>query len=804
MKSHVRVAVIGGGIVGCSVLYHLTKLGWSDVCLIERSELTSGSTWHAAGGMHTLNSDPNVAKLQDYTIRLYKELEEISGQSCSIHLSGGFMLADTPERMDFLKMAVAKGKYLGMESELVSMDEVKRANPLIETQYFLGAMYDPFEGHVDPSGVTHAYAKAARMAGAEVYRFNPVIELIPTADGGWTVVTEKGTIEAEMVVNAGGLWAREVGRMVGLELPILAMEHQFLITEDIPEVKALDREMPHFIDFGGEAYLRQEGHGLVLGTYEQACVPWSPRTTPMDFGHELLQPDLDRIAPSLEVAFKHFPCLATAGIKQVINGPFTFAGDGNPLVGPVPGLRNYFVACGVMAGMSQGGGVGLSLAQWMIEGEPGMDIFAMDVARYGDFATRGFTNTKVQENYKRRFNITFPNEELPAARPLRTTPIYDRLKARNAVFGAGYGLEHALWFAPEGTEPFEEPTFRRSNAFAPVAAECRAVREGVGLLEISNFAKYEVTGPGAADFLDGLFTARLPEVGKLKLSPMLSTKGRLIGDFTIARRGPEMFMLIGSGVAEAYHMRWFGARMPESGVRLDCKSSAVGGLAVAGPKARELVSRLTDEDVSAEAFPFLTVRDLDLGELRATIGRISFTGELGFEIWVGVDYLLALYEMLTKAGAELGLTLFGGRALQSLRLEKSFGAFTREYTSDYTPFEAGLGRFVSFKKGGFVGHDAALEAKEKGPRWKLSTFVVDDDGVDALANEPIHHDGNVVGWVTSGGYGHVIEKSIALGYVPADLAEPGGKFEIVILGDPRPATLVGEPLYDPAGGRMRS
>ena len=413
MKSHVRVAVIGGGIIGCSVLYHLTKLGWSDVVLIERSELTSGSTWHAAGGMHTLNSDPNVAKLQDYTIRLYKELEEISGQSCSIHLSGGYMLADTPERLDFLKMAVAKGKYLGMESELVTMDEVKRANPLVETQYFLGAMYDPFEGHVDPSGVTHAYAKAARMAGAEVYRFNPVIDLQPKADGGWTVITKDGTIEAEIVVNAGGLWAREVGRMVGLELPILAMEHQFLITEDIPEIVALDFEVPHCIDFGGEAYLRQEGKGLVLGTYEQACVPWSPRTTPADFGHELLQPDLDRIAPSLEVAFKHFPCLATAGIKQVINGPFTFAGDGNPLVGPVPGLRNFYVACGVMAGMSQGGGVGLSLAQWIIEGEPGVDIFAMDVARYGDFATRCYTNTKVQENYKRRFSITFPSMKAP-------------------------------------------------------------------------------------------------------------------------------------------------------------------------------------------------------------------------------------------------------------------------------------------------------------------------------------------------------------------------------------------------------
>ena len=537
MKAHVRVAVIGGGVVGCSVLYHLTKLGWSEVVLLERDELTSGSSWHAAGGMHTLNSDPNVAKLQDYTIRLYRELEDISGQSCGIHLSGGIMLAGTPERLDFLKSAHARGKVLGLDSEFISIAEAKRRHPLIEAGHFVGALFDPYEGHVDPAGVTHAYAKAARMAGAEIYRKTPVIELKPEADGGWRVITPAGTIKADAVVNAGGLWAREVGRLVGLELPVLAMAHHYLVTEDVPEVVAHDGELPHCIDFEAEIYLRQEGKGLLLGTYEKDCRPWAEHTTPADFSHELLEPDLDRIAPSLEVAFQHFPAVGRAGIKRVINGPFTFAPDGNPLVGPVPGLRDFYVACGVMAGFSQGGGVGLTLANWIVDGDPGMDVFAMDVARFGDFATRAYTNAKVRENYSRRFSITFPNEELPAARPLRTTPVYDRLKARGAVFGAAFGLEHALWFAPAGAPPHEVPTFRRSNAHEPVGRECRAVREGVGILEIANYGKHEVAGPGAEAWLDRLLAGRLPEQGRVALSPMLSPNGRLMGDLTVVPAG---------------------------------------------------------------------------------------------------------------------------------------------------------------------------------------------------------------------------------------------------------------------------
>jgi len=500
MKSHVQVAVIGGGVVGCSVLYHLTKFGWKDVVLLERDELTCGSTWHAAGGMHTLNGDPNVAKLQKYTIELYKEIEEISGQSCGVHLPGGLVLAGTPERMDWIRMAEARSRYLGLDAHVVSIDEAARRMPLLDKKYFIGALYDPLEGHLDPSGTTYAYAKAATKQGAEIHRKTKVESLTQRADGGWDVVTNQGTIVAEHVVNCGGLWAREVGRMVGLELPVLAMEHQYLITEDIPSLP--QEELPHLIDFEGEIYLRQERKGILLGTYEQNGLPWSPKETPWDFSAELLPPDLDRIAHNLEVGFLHFPALADAGIKRIINGPFTFAPDGNPLVGPVRGLRNYWVACGVMAGFSQGGGVGLALANWMITGDPGFDVFAMDVARYGDWATLAYTNAKVRENYGRRFRVTFPNEELTAGRPLRTTPLYDRMKAANAVFGASFGLEYPLWYAPEGTEAKEEITFRRSNAHAHVAEECRAVRTGVGLIETSGYAKYEFSGSGAEDFLN--------------------------------------------------------------------------------------------------------------------------------------------------------------------------------------------------------------------------------------------------------------------------------------------------------------
>ena len=808
MKTTAQVVVIGGGVVGCSVLYHLTKKGWKDVLLLERDQLTSGSTWHAAGGFHTLNGDPNVAMLQSYTVGLYKELEEISGQSCGLHLSAGIMLADTPERMEFLKTTVAKGRYLGMHTEIISITEAKNYFPFIEDQHFIGALLDPNEGHLDPSGTTYAYAKAARLGGATIEVQTKVESLEQKPDGTWRVITNKGVVECEHVVNAGGLWAREVGRMVGIELPVLAMEHMYLVTEEIPEIvaynKSAGKEIGHVIDFGAECYLRQEGKGIVLGAYEKACKPWSPKETPWSFGQELLAPDLDRIAPSLEVAFKHFPRLENVGIKRVINGPFTFAPDGNPLVGPVQGRTNFWSACGVMAGFSQGGGVGLALSNWMVDGDPGFDIWGMDVARYGDWATRTYTNAKVRENYSRRFSIRFPNEELPAARPLQTTPLYDTLRAQGAVMGDSWGMETPLWFAPPGEKAQDIVSFHRSNDFASVKAECLAVRNGVGVTEIANFAKYEITGAGAEPWLLKVMTNTMPRLGRLMLTPMLNEQGKIIGDFTVAKAADRRYMMWGSSQAQVYHMRWFEQHLPKDGsVKIEPYGMKLIGLSIAGPRSRDLLQRLTDDDVSGEAFKFMDYREMEVATVRAKVNRVTYSGDLGYEIWVAPEYQLRLYNSIMAAGADLGIRNFGMRALLCLRLEKNFGTWYREFRPIYGPFEAGLDRFVKLDKPDFIGKAAAVKEKTEGPKRTRICMVVDATDSDVMGDEPIWSSSKVVGWVTSGGYGHYVDQSLAQGYIPTELVKTGMQLEIEILGERRPARLQMDPPFDPEARRMR-
>ena len=508
MKTTARVIVVGGGVVGCSVLYHLTKLGWSDVMLLERSDLTSGSTWHAAGGFHTLNGDTNMAALQGYTIKLYRELEEITGLSCGLHHVGGVTLADNQDRFDMLLAERAKHRFMGLETEIVGPEDIAKIAPITNTDGIIGALYDPLDGHLDPSGTTHAYAKAARMGGAVIETHCIVRETNPRSDGSWDVVTDKGTIHAEHVVNAGGLWAREVAAMAGTYLPLHPMEHQYVVTDAIVEIYDRDTEHPHVMDPAGESYLRQEGRGLCIGFYEQPCKAWAVDGTSWDFGHELLPDNFDKIEDSIAFAYKRFPALERAGIKSVIHGPFTFAPDGNPLVGPVPGLRNYWSACGVMAGFSQGGGVGLMLAQWMIEGEPERDVMAMDVARFGPWATKEYTRPKVIENYQRRFSVSYPNEELPAARGLRRTPMYDTFDQMGAVWGFQYGLEVPNYFANSDEPRFETPSFRRSNAWDATRREVKTVRQAVGINECHNFGKYEVTGANARAWLGRIMAGR--------------------------------------------------------------------------------------------------------------------------------------------------------------------------------------------------------------------------------------------------------------------------------------------------------
>ncbi|WP_192258108.1 GcvT family protein [Mesorhizobium caraganae] len=805
METHARVVVIGGGVVGCSILYHLAKLGWSDVVLLERSELTSGSSWHAAGVIHTINSDPNIARMQGYTINLYKELEDLTGQSCGIHRPGGLYLASTPERLDYLRQERAKARYMGLDTDFISLEHARDLNPLIEPSKYLGALFEPVDGHVDPSGVTHAYAKGARHYGAKVIRDCPVIETNPREDGGWDVVTPRGTIHAEILVNAAGLWAREVGRLAGIDLPIQPMEHHYLITETIPEIEAHGREIAVTVDYEGNAYTRQEHKGLLLGTYETNCVPWAVDGTPLDFGHELLQDDLSRVSERLETAFERMPAIGRAGIKKVVNGPFTFGPDGNPLIGPVPGLKNYWTAVGVMAGFCQGGGVGLCMAEWMIYGEPSIDVWGMDIARFGEFATRDWGRVKSAENYSRRFILTYPNETLPAGRRQKTTALYDRLAAKGAVMGVSHGLEHALWFAPTPQEAQETPTFRRSNAFSHVADEVSAVRQGVGMIEIANYAKHEVQGPGAEAFLDRLLANRLPKVGRLALTPMLTPKGKLYGDLTVARLDRETFYLFGSGAAQNMHRRWFESHMPETGVSYHNKSDSLHGLAISGPRSRGLLQRVTREDVTSSGLRFRDVRRMTVGGVPAMVARVSFSGELGYELYVAPHYQVTLYEALSKAGEDLGLRIYGGRALMSMRLEKNWGVWTLDFRPDFTAAESGLDAFIAFDKAArFIGRDAALAARERGAEKRLVTMVVDTADVDCVADEPIFHDGACVGYVTSGGYGHTVKKSLAMGYVPSALAQDGTRLRVELLGEFYEATVTTQPLYDPDGGRMRN
>jgi dimethylglycine dehydrogenase len=795
MKTTTRVAIIGGGVVGCSVLYHLTKLGWSDVMLLERSELTSGSTWHAAGGFHTLNGDTNMAALQGYTIKLYRELEALTGMSCGLHHVGGVTLADNQDRFDMLVAERAKHRYMGLETEIIGPDEIAKIAPVTNTDGIIGGLYDPLDGHLDPSGTTHAYAKAARMGGAHIETHCKVLSTTQRADGTWDLVTDKGSVHAEHIVNAAGLWAREVGAMAGVYFPLLPMEHQYIVTEDVAQIAAMidaGGEHPHVMDPAGESYLRQEGRGLCIGFYEQPCRPWAVNGTPWDFGHELLADDFDKIEDSIAFAYKRFPALESAGVKSVIHGPFTFAPDGNPLVGPVPGMRNYWSACAVMAGFSQGGGVGLTLAQWMVEGEPERDVFAMDCARFGAWITPGYTVPKVIENYQRRFSVSYPNEELPAARGLRRTPMYDHFSSMGAVWGAQFGLEVPNYFAQTGEPDFETPSFRRSNAWDAVRREVKAVRSGVGINEVHNFSKFLVSGTGARAWLDRIMAGRIPQAGRLSLTPMLSPKGKLIGDFTVSCIREGLFQLTASYGSQTYHQRWFEENMAP-GVTLQNISDQRTGFQIAGPKAAEVLQSCTTVNVAE--IKFLDVIELMVGSTACLAQQVSYTGDHGFELYCDPMAQRTLWDSLWEAGKPQGMTPFGMRAMMSLRLDRFFGSWLSEFSPDYTAAETGLDRFISFRKPvDFIGRSAAEAERLTPPERQLVIFEVDALDADVVAYEPVFINGTVQGFCTSGGYSHHAEKSIAFALVPRAAVTDDLQAEIEILGRLRPAKRLLEPL----------
>ena len=804
MQNHARVAVIGGGVVGASVLYHLTQLGWRDVMLLERAELTAGSTWHAAGGVHTLNGDSNVAALQAYTIDLYREIERVSGVSCGLHRTGCIYLAVTENEAEFFKSEDAKARHLNVGLHFIDFDEVRERNPLIDISHYRAAMFDPNDGHVDPSGVTHAYAKAARDAGAQIRRHTPVTAIRRLRSGEWELSTPAGPVRAEYVVNAAGLWAREVGRLMGVELPVVPMEHQYLVTNDIPELAALGHEIPAAVDFDGAVYLRQEGKGLLVGTYEQDCRHWAVEGTPANFGVELLPPDIERIVGPLDKVMQRMPVMRSAGVKRIVNGGMVFSPDGNPLIGPLPGHDTAFVAAGCMAGFSQGGGIGLAVARWIVDGEPGMDVFAMDVSRFGDFANAAYVRAKTRENYQRRFILPCWNEELPAARPLRTSPIYDRLEAAGAVFGVSAAHEIPLWFAPSPAQAHETPSFYRSSAFARVAEECRAVREAVGIWETSSYCKLEISGAGAESWLDGILANRLPrDTGRIALSPLLTPRGRILGDLTVARLEEDRFLLIGSPSAESYYLRWLRQRLPPAAqVSIRSRTRELCGLSVTGPRARELLERVTTADLSDAALPFLRSRSMTVGLAHALVMRISFTGELGYEIYMAPDEQRHVFDCLSEAGASLGVRCFGLRALNALRLEKGYGVWGREYSADATPDEAGLSMFVRVDKGDFVGRDAVIESRRRAPARRLTLLAIESRDPDPSGGEPVYVDGKPVARLTSAAFAPRLGHSLGFAYLPSD-SGPSAEVVVQVLSWRLPARILTQAPYDPLGARLR-
>ena len=806
VKNQSRVVVIGGGIVGAAVLYHLTKLGWPDVVLVERKQLTAGSTWHAAGGFHAMNSDPNVARLQAYGISVYREVEEISGQDVGMHLTGGIQVAATAERWENIKYEHAKHKVLGIDSHLLTPEELRKLCPIMDTADVIGGLFDGNEGNIDPYGSTHALAKAARQGGAEVYVNTMVEDLVHKPDGTWTVVTDRGNIQCEHVVNAAGLWAREVGAMAGVHVPIVPMEHHYLLTGEIDELTEWDGELPLVLDLDGEMYLRQEHNGVLLGVYERHSTPWSVQGTPWDFGEtDLLEVRLDDIADALTQGFERFPAVAQTGIRRVINGPFTFAPDGNPLVGPVRGVRNYWSCCGVMAGFSQGSGVALALSQWMIDGEPEGDVFAMDVNRFGPYATGAYAVEKGKEFYENRFYLLCPNDEWPAARPLKTSALHGRLQAANAVFGVSFGLEVPLWFAPGGTEPVELPSFRRSNAHDPVGDECRAVAGGVGILDGSSFAKYEVSGPDSVAFLNRLFAGRLPTVGRIRMGPMLSPSGHMKGDLTLMRIAGDRFRIIGSGYLQEFHMLWFEQHAGNFDVDIQNRSDDLTTIAIAGPASRDLMKSVAHGDFDTGAMPFMSVRTMDVGLAEAEVARLSFTGELGYEVYVPTAFAGPVYDRLLEAGRRFDMRPFGNRALVSMGMEKSFGVWSREFTPDYTPRMCGMDRWIDYGKVDFVGREAALADREAVPEHRLVALEIDAGEADAWGYEPIWQGENYAGYVTSGAYGHRVGKSLALGYVQTPCLETlDSELSVHLVDGRRPARLLPEPPYDPGASKMRA
>ena len=779
----------------------MSKFGWKDICLLERSVLSAGSSWHAAGGIHALNADPNMSALQAYTIDLLPKVEKESGENIGLHMTGGLTMAGTPERWEWLQSAYRVYQSIGIEDCRVGTpQEASKLNPIMSTEGLLGGMWADREGYLDTTGTVKAYAAAARKQGAEYYE-NTKVESLSQTKEGWQIITNKGVINCEHVVNAAGLWAKQVGRMAGIELPVSPLKHHYLISDSIPEIEKLDFEVPMTVDLEGFTYLRQDQKGVLLGIYEINHEHWAMDGAPWDYGMELFQEQTDRIENEITLGFQRYPCLQEVGVKTWVNGAFTFSPDGNPLMGPVPGKKGYWCACAVMAGFLQGGGVGKSLAEWMIYGEPEADVFGMDVARYGKYAeNKQYIKETTGQFYSRRFVMTYPNEQLPAGRPLKMSPAHDAMTENGCQWGVSWDLEVPLYFAPKDFK--ETPSLKRSNAFEIVKNECLNVKNGVGLLDISGFSRFEVTGTNAEDWLDKVFACKLPKKGKASLAPMLSPSGKLKGDLTIFNWGDGSWWVMGSYYLRNWHMRWFSENLTPNVFIRDLGEDYCG-FSISGPRSKELIRNLTDSEIGK--LPFMGCGNYDIGLIQTKIGRLSVAGELGYEINCRMGDHIALRRLLLENGKQFGIHEYGFNALLSMRLEKSFGIWSAEYTQGYTPGMTGLDRWINWQKNDFIGKKASyLEKSGNGPNQKLVTLEVDSSDSDASGFEPIWKNGKRVGFITSGGYGHRVQKSLAMGLINTDLAESGQEIDVHIVGKEKKAKIIPVSPYDPKGELMRA
>ena len=807
MINHARVVIVGGGMMGTSLLYHLAQEGWKDIVLVEKGELTSGSTWHAAGQCPSFIADYNMAKIHDYGNRLYPQLEEITGQYVSWHGCGGIRFAYTQDELDWFYHVAGVGKLIGFRCEIIDPAKIRQINPFVNTDGVLAGAWTTEDGHVDPAGCCNALGKGARDMGASILLRNRVIDINQRPSGEWEVETELGTITCEMVVNAAGCYARQVAQMVGSDVPITNMEHTYLVTEPIKEFLECDEEMPVMRDPYPSAYFRQEQKSGLIGIYETQgsaeCWEYRGGWPEWDSENELFEANFDRLTPYIERVMERMPIWANAGIKRVVCGAIPHTPDANPLLGPAEGLHNFWQCNGASIGIAAGAGCGKYLAQWMVHGDAEINMTGLDPRRFGRYAPGTYTKAKSHQDYEHMYALHLPGEERPASRQQRVTPLYEKLARQGAIYTEANGWERPKWFSVDGRE--EECGFRHNNVMEVVAAECRAVREAVGVLDLSSFAKYEVTGSAAEAYLNRICANRIPKrEGGITLAHYLSTEGRIIGESTITRLAAGHYYVLSGAGAEERDLAHLTQHLPESDVNVTNVTDDWGVLVLAGPKSRQVLATVTDEALDSASFPWLIGKTIAVNGIEVRALRVNYVGELGWELHCPMVRLGDLYGAIWTAGCEHGIANFGVYAVNSLRMEKAYKGWGADITNEITMIEADLERFFARQKEDFIGKVATDNVKQAGIVTKLVYFETEHGDCDVHGGEPVIADNQIIGVTTSGGFGHYTGRSLGFAYVQPQYSEPGTTFSVDLLGVARPATVLSEPVYDPQNARLRA